>query len=334
MPDPDLDADPDRVIANMVSYILDGISHVEDAPDKLTDSGAAIHARRGKDFMRTLCAPVICILLAVAVGACSTPSGGSKPSASAGLELPDQLQEIAPGMLQGYIPIEEQLDSKVFVLPAPAEDSAMQAMDTAWADTMQELRGTARWDLAAHDADLHFPVPADVFQCALGIPVNEDDTPALYMLLWRTLTDIGLSPYAAKNAYQRERPFMVRDETTCTPQDEEALRKDGSYPSGHTAVGWGWALILTELAPERAEALLARGRAFGESRNVCNAHWYSDVVAGRMVGAAAVSKLHDNEQFLAAMDAARDDIARARAAGLTPTIDCEAEARALATPLQ
>jgi type II secretory pathway component PulM len=47
-----------------------------------------------------------------------------------------------------------------------------------------------------------------------------------------------------------------------------------------------------------------------------------------------VSKLHNNAQFLAAMDAAREDIARTRAAGLTPTIDCEAEARALATPLQ
>jgi acid phosphatase (class A) len=93
-------------------------------------------------------------------------------------------------------------------------------------------------------------------------------------------------------------------------------------------------LILTELSPDRAEKLLARGRSFGESRNVCNAHWYSDVVAGRMVGAAAVAKLHTSEQFLEAMDAARADIARVRAAGLTPKVDCEAEARALAIPLQ
>jgi acid phosphatase (class A) len=196
---------------------------------------------------------------------------------------------------------------------------------------MQELRGTPRWELAAHDADLHFPVPADVFQCALGIPVNEEDTPALYLLLWRTLTDIGLSPYAAKNAYQRERPFMVSGEPICTPDDEEALRKDGSYPSGHTAIGWGWALILTELAPERAEAILARGRSFGESRNVCNVHWYSDVVAGRLAGAAAVAKLHANDEFLAAMAAARADIERARQGGLSPEKDCAAEAAALST---
>ena len=280
--------------------------------------------------MREIYLPIILALTAAVLSACSTMFG---TDSSVAPDEVGQVEEIAPGMLTGYLTMEEQLDSKVFVLPSPAEDSAMQDMDTAWANAMQDLRGTARWDLAAHDADLHFPVPADVFQCALGIPVSSDDTPALYMLLWRTLTDIGLSPYAAKNAYQRERPFMVREETTCTPQDEEALRKDGSYPSGHTAVGWGWALILTELAPERAEALLARGRAFGESRNVCNAHWYSDVVAGRMSGAAAVAKLHSNNEFKAAMQSAREDIARAREQGLEPTVDCEAEAEALATPL-
>jgi acid phosphatase (class A) len=210
----------------------------------------------------------------------------------------------------------------------------MQAMDTAWADRMQELRGTARWDLATRDADLHFPAPADVFSCALGIPISEEETPALYMLLRRTLTDIGLAPYSAKNAYQRERPFMVRGDTVCTPGDEEALRKDGSYPSGHTAIGWGWALILTELAPDRAEPILARGRSFGESRNVCNVHWYNDVMAGRLVGAAAVARLHAEADFLAAMDAAGDDIVRAREAGLTPTVDCAKEAEALGTPLE
>jgi len=243
----------------------------------------------------------------------------------------DVEKEIMPGMLQGYLSKEEQLDSKEFVLPSPAEDSARQAMDTAWADNMQALRGTDRWDLAIRDADLHFPAPTNVFSCALGIPVSEEDTPALYMLLRRTLTDMGLAPYSAKNAYQRERPFMVRGETVCAPEDEEALRKDGSYPSGHTSIGWGWALILTELAPDRAEAILARGRSFGESRNVCNAHWYTDVVAGRLVGAAAVAKLHASEQFRQAMDAARADIERMRRERKKPQNDCAAEAKTLST---
>ena len=282
--------------------------------------------------MKTWLIPLIVISLTV-LSACSAVETKESTTASAATASGDQVEEIMPGMLQGYLDIENQLDSEVFVLPSPAEDSAMQAMDDAWADQMQDQRGSARWDLAAHDADLHFPAATRAFTCTLGIPISEDDTPALYLLLRRTLTDIGLAPYAAKNAYQRERPFMVRGETTCTPQDEHALRKDGSYPSGHTSIGWGWALILTELAPERAEAILARGRAFGESRNVCNAHWYHDVVAGRLVGAAAVARLHAEEEFLAAMEAAGADIARARSKGLEPEIDCDAEAAALGTPL-
>ncbi|MDV7145802.1 phosphatase PAP2 family protein [Tropicimonas sp. TH_r6] len=252
-------------------------------------------------------------------------SGETKQVTVAG----QQIAEIMPGMLEGFLTEEEQLDSKAFVLPAPAVDSARQAMDSAWAAQLQKTQEGARWDVAIDDADLAFPAAADRFSCALGIEVSEEGTPALYLLLRRTLTDIGLAPYSAKNAYQRERPFMVTETPVCTPQDEDALREDGSYPSGHTAIGWGWALLLTELAPDRAEEILARGRAFGESRNVCNAHWYSDVVAGRLVGSAAVARLHANEAFLEAMDAARADIERAREANLAPDSDCSIEASSL-----
>jgi acid phosphatase (class A) len=281
-----------------------------------------------KKTANTLLHPIFVLLIA-SLAACSTTSDTAQVTAAE-----QQVQEVAPGFLQGYMTQEDQLDSKEFVPTAPGKDSPRQALDTAWANNMLKLRGTPRWDLAIRDADLHFPAAANAFSCTLGIPITEEDAPALYMLLRRSLTDIGLASYSAKNVYQRERPFMVNGEPICTPDDEEMLRTDGSYPSGHTSIGWGWALILTELSPDKTDEIVARGRSFGESRNVCNVHWYSDVVAGRMVGAAAVSKLHNNEQFLAAMDAARADIARARAAGLTPTIDCEAEARALATPLQ
>ena len=272
------------------------------------------------------------------IAACATTSGEveqpGESASTAGMPAEEVVKELAPGFLEGYLSEEEQLDSAVFVLPAPAEDSAMQALDAAWSEGTFALRGTDRWDLAIRDADLHFPAAPRAFSCALGLDVDEERTPALYMLLRRTLTDIGLSTYAAKNKYQRERPFMQNGQPICTPEDEEALRKDGSYPSGHTAIGWGWALILTELAPDRTEALLARGRAFGESRNVCNVHWYSDVVAGRLAAAGAVAKLHTKETFLKAMAGARAEIESARSAGGGPEGDCNAEAKALAVSLQ
>ena len=271
--------------------------------------------------MSRICAIAAALALSSLLGACSGADTRSSP---------EPVPEIRPGILQGYLPMDAPLASVEFVPPTPATDSPRQAMDDLVVEQMLALRGSARWQLATQDAHLAFPAAADTFSCALAIPISEQATPALYMLLRRTLADLGLATYSAKNAYQRERPFMVNGAPICTPEEEEMLRGDGSYPSGHTAIGWGWALILSQLAPDRAEALLARGRAFGESRNVCNVHWRSDVIAGRMVGAAAVARLQNDGAFLAAMTAAREDIERLRGQDLAPNRDCAAEAAALA----
>jgi len=265
-------------------------------------------------------APLVLALAAITTG-CTTTS--EAPIA----EVP----EIRPGILQGYLLMDDPLDSHAFVPPPPAPASPAQAADDAFSRTMLPLQGTARWELAKSDAHLGFPDAANTFACALGIQPSETATPHLYMLLRRTLADLGLATYGAKNAYQRARPFMVNEQPTCAPEDEEELRTDGSYPSGHTAIGWGWALILSDLAPDRAEQLLARGVAFGESRNVCNVHWRSDVQAGMLVGAAAYARLQGNAQFNEAMTQARQEISRARSDMLMPNPDCEAEAAALAT---
>ena len=146
----------------------------------------------------------------------------------------------------------------------------------------------------------------------------------------RVLTDAGLATYGAKNHYNRVRPFVHYNEGTCKPDDEKLLRKDGSYPSGHTSIGWAWALVLTELAPDRRDAFLARGRAFGESRLVCNAHWQSDVLEGRAVAAGAVALLHSNTTFKSDMSAAKREIEALRQKGEKPSGNCTGEAEALA----
>ena len=83
------------------------------------------------------------------------------------------------------------------------------------------------------------------------------------------------------------------------------LKDNGSYPSGHAAVGWAWALILSEIAPARNDAILARGRAFGQSRVICNVHWQSDVIEGRFIGAAVVARLHADPEFRTELKSAK-----------------------------
>jgi acid phosphatase (class A) len=123
---------------------------------------------------------------------------------------------------------------------------------------------------------------------------------------------------------------VVNEQPVCTPTFLKYLKKDGSYPSGHTTTGWVWGLILAEIAPDRIDEVLARGWAFGQSRAICNVHWQSDVTQGRLLGAAVVASLHANPDFRADLEVARKEVAAARAGRLRPDRDCEAEAEALA----
>jgi len=238
--------------------------------------------------------------------------------------------EVRPGILAGYLPFDAAADSLAWLPPPPATGSAAAALDEDVSRKNLALRGSPRWALAASDADLSLPHAAGTFSCALGIPISEEETPHLYILLRRTFTDAIIATLKAKNHYRRTRPFAVNKAPACTPGKESKLKEDGSYPSGHSAVGWAWALILSELDPEHGDAVLARGRAFGESRLVCNVHWHSDVVEGRFMASAVVSRLHANPAFLADMKAAKAELAAVRAKGRKPARNCAEEAAALA----
>jgi acid phosphatase (class A) len=237
--------------------------------------------------------------------------------------------EIRPGILAGYL--SSVLPDILALLPSPpTTGSAALALDEEISRTSRALRDTPRWTLAAEDANIMFPRAAGTFSCALNAPITEQDTPHLYTLMRRIPADVGLSTYAAKNHYNRLRPFVANKESICQTGDEKYLVDDGSYPSGHAALGWAWTLILVEIAPERTDAILARGRAFGQSRVVCNVHWQSDVIEGRVWGASIVARLHADAAFLADLDAAKPELSAVRAKGLIPTRDCAAEAQAIA----
>jgi len=65
---------------------------------------------------------------------------------------------------------------------------------------------------------------------------------------------------------------------------------------------------LTEVFPEKTGVILERGKQFGISRNICNVHWHSDVIAGRMMGAVTVARLHANPVFLADLAVAKKEV--------------------------
>ena len=219
------------------------------------------------------------------------------------------IEEIRPGVLSGYLELRELPNSLVLIPPPPEEGSTAFMLDEEISKNNLEKKDSARWKQAQSDAVLYFPEALEAFSNIEGVTISEKETPNLYILLRRTMADASLSTYTAKNHYNRARPFMVNTEPTCTPEDEEYLRKDGSYPSGHTAIGWAWALVLSEIFPEKTNHIIQRGREFGESRIVCNVHWQSDVNEGRFMGAATVASLHANPTFQADLKAAKKEVA-------------------------
>lgn len=261
------------------------------------------------------------LAMAALLGACSsTPS----PTRHATQDATSTV-----GYLQG-----DAIPDSLALSPAPpAAGSAAAQLDDAVAAQAIAMRGSARFKQAHTDADLSFPAGADQFSCALGVAVTAKHTPALYRLLERSRIDASAATKAAKRHYQRPRPFMVNNAQTCTPDDEQDLRSSGSYPSGHTAIGWAWALILSEIAPERATALIERGRSYGHSRLVCNVHWYSDVQQGQFMGAATVARLHDNPGFAADLAKAREELADADVRQQPLPRDCAAEMAALTSDI-
>jgi len=233
---------------------------------------------------------------------------GCKTNKAAQVSKEEQVKEIMPGLLQGYLSKEEIPNSLALVPPPPEEGSIAFALDQEYAKKAVESKDTARFTLATNDAVLNFPAAVKSFESTVGIEISETKTPKLYVMMRRVLADAALSTYAAKNYYKRKRPFMVNNTPVCTPADTALLRKDGSYPSGHTAIGWAWALVFCEIFPAKTDAILQRGYAFGESRVICNVHWHSDVEMGRVMGAAVVARLHANPGFLKDLAAAKEEI--------------------------
>lgn len=223
----------------------------------------------------------------------------------------------------GYLAQANLPDSVTLLPPPPAPGSPALRRDEAAEKRALALRGTPRWTLATADANL--TGGANAFMCAAGFPIGQTQTPRLMALLVRAAPDLGLGGYGAKRKYMRARPFMNNGQPTCTPDLEPGLRKDGSYPSGHSAIGYGWGMILADLVPQRRGQLLARGAVFGDSRRICNVHYLSDIEAGQTVAKAVMAKLRADPAYQADFAAAQAEIrALPRAAP-----DCTAEAAAL-----
>jgi acid phosphatase (class A) len=169
--------------------------------------------------------------------------------------------------------------------------------------------------------------------CSLGVRVTPDKAPLVTSLVMRANADAFRASNVLKDFYQHKRPYQVVDGPVCvTPETKEILTRNPDYPSGHTTAGWETGLVLSQLAPQRTTQILARARAFGQSRVVCGVHNLSAVEAGWMTATAVFTAQLSSDEFQAAVKAAKAELATVRDAGSVDPAMCAREAALLEDP--
>ena len=214
------------------------------------------------------------------------------------------------GPVQPYFTV-DQLPDLIACLPAPPDTLSNQfgydIQRYFWGKTQRS--DSARVKMVKGDAVWGYQPLLDQFAEAFGLRVNPEDTPEIWRLMETALTTTDQMRVQPKAFYHRKRPFERFGEPTLTGEDDE-LRGEGSYPSGHTMRGWSAAMLLAEINPAAANAIYARGWLYGENRVIAGAHWQSDVDASRVAASIGVAALHTSPAFLDQMARAQEECRR------------------------
>lgn len=222
-----------------------------------------------------------------------------------------------------------EFDVSAVLEPAPRKGDPRFETDRKIFKATRKLAGTPRWALATNDANYAVPALLDDFSCSVGVRLTPENAPKLVALVERASIDTGSQTGHAKERFQRQRPFTYDKGPVCQPTDELFDRRAGrmsyDYPSGHTTWGWTWALVLTAAVPDRAQQILERGRAYGDSRFVCGAHNESAVEAGMQSASATMAVVSTKPAYQAALRDVRAELAQLRATASTPIAGCDAE---------
>jgi len=231
----------------------------------------------------------------------------------------------------GYLAA-DAIDILAILPPPPVKGDARYDAEREVFRKLRKLEGSPRWAMAVRDAAVS---PQDLlrdFSCAVGVELTPENAPKLLHVAQKATRDVGRAAGLAKEHFGKQRPFQIDEGTTCVPH--ETVGRSSDYPSGHSVVGWTWALVLAEADPDRASAILARGRAYGDSRIVCGMHNPSAVEAGRLNASAVMARVAASAEYRADIEAARAELAALRRSGPQPDAErCAEEAALVAMPV-
>jgi acid phosphatase (class A) len=191
-------------------------------------------------------------------------------------------------------------DGISLLAPPPADGSLEAAADLGSARAVFNNRTAAEEARATQSSGLSF----SLFAAATGTSFNLTNLPLTKALLEEVKLEIGPMIDAPKMHWKRQRPYVVDPRLTLGNPEPSF-----SYPSGHSTRGTVYSMVIAELFPERAEAILSMGRQIGWDRVLIGKHFPTDIYAGRVLGKAIVRELKVSAEFQKDLAAAKAEIA-------------------------
>ena len=219
----------------------------------------------------------------------------------------------SPAMPPGYLNDKPPVDILKLLPAPPVPGSAQDVADRAAYAASAKGIGGPDWQAAIAQLSPSSPAFMAALSCAVGARLSLATTPATMVMVARSGIDLIAPVTVAKEHYARPRPFTTDKGEACDPisKDGVGARLGYAYPSGHSGIGWLWALILSDAAPAHAEAIRRFGQGTGDLRVACRVHWLSDVTNGRLLGAAVYQRLAAEPEYQADLGRAKAELAAA-----------------------
>jgi acid phosphatase (class A) len=211
----------------------------------------------------------------------------------------------------------EQIDPSHLLPVPPPDGSEAQIVDlNDWrqvtAERTPERYAQARWDNEHEDIS--------AFAAVLGPKFDLSKLPVTKKLIAAIDNDQAIAASDAKVYFHRRFPVasspLLGDYHVYSCDDDvkkPADRPFRSYPSGHSTMGYTFAVVLAELVPNKAKEIFARAEDYAYSRRVCGDHYRSDTEASHALGSALGIMFLSSPKLQSQIEASKAEL---RAAGV------------------